>query len=302
MDLLKLTAPMTWRGTIYPVSARRATFRHNGVEHVIQYRDYERIEQLGAHGLTFSYTIPLRQNIARERYQNAFTVSMPQLFRDMLDRTPGTLFDPILNKTFTCVPRLYDDTTDVLKRDGTDAQIELRHSPPLNEEDPALADIPTLAGVTSSTRLLDDEVARADWRQEPAPEPSIDALQAADGVLSQGMAQIGKASAALHDFAFKMEKLEATCERAENPQNWGILDAARRNREAATRLNQRLTENPATKLRRMTTRSLMLLADLAREVGMTLEELLRLNPTLARLPYVPAGAIVTVRAAQPRAA
>ncbi|HEU4544352.1 MAG TPA: hypothetical protein VFR23_24690 [Jiangellaceae bacterium] len=243
----------------------------------------------------FSYTIPTRQNIARGPYQRAFSELYPKLFADMLNREPGTLFDPLLNTSFSCTPNMFDDTTDPTKRDGTDVQVEFKRDVPLGEEDTSLVNLSGVAGLTSQARSLDDEVARADWKQEPAPEPSVDALQAADGVLSQGLAQVGKATASLHDFAYKMEKLEATCDRAENPENWGIRDAARRNREAAIALNRRLTESPATKLRRLTTQTAQLVADVAKEAGMTLEELLRLNPSLARLPYIPAGTPVTIR-------
>ncbi len=301
-DVLSLLPPFEWRGAKYPVTRRRVSFRHEGVTHTIQYRDFEFIEQLGAHELTFSYTLPMRESIARGPYKNLFTVGLAVLTRDTLNREPGTLMDPILGQ-FRCVPKAFDDETDVLKRCGTDVSVEFTHTPELTAEDPAIKDLSGVAGLTSEAGALDKEVAKADWRQEPTPEPSVDILQAVDGVLAQGMAQIQKASAALHDFAFKMEKLEVSCDRAENPQNWGIRDSARRNREAAIRLDRRLTESPGQKLRRITLNSVRLISDLAREVGMTLEELLKLNPGMERLPYIPAGMLVTVRAApQPRAA
>jgi hypothetical protein len=296
VDVLKLLAKFSWRGEIYPISSRQVSFRHEGIEHTIQYRDFDFIEQLGAHGLTFRYTIPNRQNIAKGPYKQMFADGYPRLFRDMQDRTAGTLFDPLLNRIFQCVPSSWDDTTDPRKRDGTDVQVEFRHSPPLTEEDPQTVDATTVAGLTSEAGALDAEVAKADWKQEVPPEPSIDPLNFATGVVAQGLAQIQKVSASLQDFAYKMEKIEQTCDAAENPENWGIRDAARRNRESAIRLNRRLKEDPATKLRTFTTRTRALISDVASDAGMTIEELLSLNPALARLPYVPLGAVVVVRA------
>jgi len=296
VDVLKLLAKFSWRGEVYPISARNVSFRHEGVDHVIQYRDFDYIEQLGAHGLMFRYTIPLRQNVAKGPYKQMFAEGYPKLFRAMQDRTAGTLFDPLLNRVFTCVPSNWDDTTDPKQRDGTDVQVEFRHSPPLTEEDPQAVDATTVAGLTSQAGALDKEVAKADWKQEEPPEPSIDPLNFATGIVAQGLAQVQKLSASLHDFAYKMEKLEQTCDAAANPENWGIRDASRRNREAAIKLNRRLAEDPAVKLRTLVTQTRALVSDVAGDAGMTLEDLLVMNPVLARLPYVPLGTVVVVRA------
>lgn len=302
MDVLKLLPPPSWRGVKYPCSERKVGFRNEGAIHTIQYRDGDFVEMTGAHGLTFAYTFPMRESIAKGPYKKLFEVGLPQLFRDALNREAGDLFDPIYG-LFRCVPQVFDDTTDVTKRCGTDVRVEFLYSPEFTEEDPALRDLSGVAGISTEAGALDEAVARANWAQEPTPEPTVDALQAIDGVMSQGLAQIGKASASLDDLAFKLEKIEATCEKVEDPANWGIRDSARRLREATIRTNRRLTESPGQKLRRVTVRSVRLLGDLAREVGMTLEELIKLNPTLVRLPYVPAGTLVTVRAAaRPQAA
>lgn len=287
--------PLEWRGVQYPVAEREVSFQQEGARHTIQYRDGDFVDPTGAHGLTFSYLLPMRESVARGPYRHLFEQGLPQLFRDALNRDPGPLFDPIYG-SFRCIPVIYRDTSDVRKRCGTDVRVEFLYSPEVAEDDATIRDLSGVAGIIDNAGALDEEVAKADWKQEVPPEPSIDALQAADGVISQGLAQIGKASAALHDFAYKMEKLEATCDKAENPENWGIRDAARRNREAAVRLNRRLSEDPAVKLRRITTRSVKLVSTLAKEVNMTVIELLRLNPALARLPYVPAGTVVIARA------
>jgi hypothetical protein len=152
-----------------------------------------------------------------------------------------------------------------------------------------------LSGIVTDAGALDQEVARADWKQEPAPKPTVDPLQFVSGIGQQSLAEIQKTSAKLDDLAAKMDTVEKTCDKAENPQNWGIRASARRTRESALRLKARLSEDPGTKLRRITTNSAKLLAGLAQEVGMTLEGLLKLNPGLARLPFVPAGTTIVTR-------
>jgi hypothetical protein len=83
---LKLLPPLSWRGLQYPVTQRSVSFRHQGAEHTIQYRDYDFIEQLGVHGLTFSYTLPMREDIARGPYKHLFVTGLSQLLRDSLTR------------------------------------------------------------------------------------------------------------------------------------------------------------------------------------------------------------------------
>jgi hypothetical protein len=296
-DVLKLLPPFEWRGAQYPVTARRVSFRHEGVEHVIQYRDDEFIEQLGAHGLTFAYTIPCREDIARGPYKNLFVQGLPRLFRDMRSRTPDNLNDPVFG-FFRCKPTSFDDTTDPQRRDGDDVQVEFKYSPDLSEEDPEIQTNleGSITNLETDAGALDQAAAEADWAQEPSPEPTIDPIQGANGVLAQGLAQVEKVSASLDDFAAKLEALEQTCDRAENPQNWPIRASARRLREAAVRTKQRLSEDPVVKIKRVTTKSIRLISELAKEVGMTLDEFIRLNPALVRLPFVPQGTVVLTRA------
>lgn len=296
-DVLKLLPPLEWRGVQYPVTSRRVSFRHEGVEHTIQYRDFEFQEQLGVQGLTFAYTIPTREDIAKGPYKQLFVQGLPRLFRDIMNREAGELLDPELG-FFRCTPAAFDETTDVQKRDGSDVAVEFRYAPLLTDEDPEIQTNleASIQGLETDAGQLDKAVAKADWGQEPSPEPTTDPLSAANGVLAQGLAQVDKFSAKLDDAAAKLEALEKTCDRAENPQNWPIRASARRSREAVLRLKKRLSEDPIVKIKQITVKTRKLVAGVAKEVGMTVEGLLQLNPALARLPFVPAGTVVLTRA------
>jgi hypothetical protein len=288
--------PFEWRGAQYPVTARRVSFRHEGVEHTIQYRDNEFTEQLGAHGLTFSYTIPTREDIATGPYKNLFVQGLPRLFRDCFNREADDMLDPELG-FFRCIPNLFDETTDVNRRDGSDVQVEFKYRPLVDDEDPAIQTNleGSISNLETDAGAMDAAVARADWAQEPSPEPSIDFLQGVNGMMAQGLAQMEKASAQLDNYAAKLEAIEATCDKVENPQNWPLRASARRSREAVLRTKARLSEDPATKLKRITLKSQKLVVALAKELGMTLDGLLRLNPGLARLPFVRAGTAIVTR-------
>lgn len=291
-DVLKLLPPFEWRGNKYPVTARTVTFNHEAVDHILQYRDFEVIEQTGARGLTFSYSIPMREDIAKGPYKNLFTEGLPVLFRDCLDRTPGALIDQI-HGSFTCVPRTYNEDADPNKRDGVDLKIEFRKQTDVTEDEQIQP--PTLQDVTSEAGALDAEVKLANWHQEPPPEGTTDILSAINTVLFQGQRAIDKISGSMNDLAFRCEKIENTVDKLTDPKNWPLRRDARRLRDAALRIAH-IGETPGQKRAPVVTTIAMPISALAASVGMSVDQLLALNPQLSTRPIVPAGTTVRVPA------
>jgi hypothetical protein len=289
-DALKRTLLFEWRGRQYPITSRNVSFGHEGAEDRIQYRDGEFRQQLGAHSLTLRYTLPMREGIAKFPYRNLFTREYARLFADMRDRSPGLLVDPLLGP-ITCVPNLLDDTTDPRLRDGTDVQIEFRESPSLDDEQD-LKPI-SIQGLGSDAGALDKEIEKVDWEQEPSPGPTADPIDAISGVGQQASAQGGKFTAALHDYAYKMEKVEDQVERLENPDVWPLVNATRRNRAVALELSER-AKDPTKRVVQITNNYSRSLTAVAAAVGMSIEDLLELNNDLARSPTVEAGTVIKV--------
>jgi hypothetical protein len=292
-DVVALLPPFKWRGVQYPVTSRSVSFGHEGASSRIQYRDNEFIEQLGAHSLTFRYTVAMREDIAikADVYSHLFTEGLPALFRDMRDRTRGILEDPIYG-SFACVPQRFDEEIDLQRRDGVDVQIEFTHSPDI-AADFAESPNPTIQGLATDAGALDAEIKKVDWQQEPSPEPSMDAINAITGVGGQLEANVGKFTSALHDTAFKLEKIETQAKRLENPDGFHIQQAARRNRAAVTELGKR-AKDPNKRIVSVSKAYQRTISTVASEAGMTVKELTDLNPSLVRLPYVPANQPVLV--------
>lgn len=290
-DVLKLLQAFEWRGQRYPLLARSVSFSHDGARHKFQFQDDEFIEQLGAQSLTFGYTIPLREDIAKGGYTDLFLRGYPTLFRDMRNREPGFLVDPILGR-FRCVPTSFSDEVDVNKRDGTDVRVEFIHSP-----DPAAAEQaqppPTLGGISTDAGKLDAELELVNWEQEPSPEPTTDPLNLVAGIGGQIQANQGKVVAALNDFADRCEKADAALERVENPDYTPLQAALRRNRMNAIDAAKR-AQDPTKTIVRIARNQSRGVSTVAAEFGMTVEDLIKLNPSLARSPFVPAGTVINV--------
>jgi hypothetical protein len=285
-DALRLLAPFEWRGQVYPVSARDYGFRHEGSPVSIQYRDGQLYDMTGAQSPTYRYTIPMRQDIAIGTYKNLFTEALPILFAAMRDRSTGLLVDPIHGPA-KCKPQTYAESLNLGMRDGIDLEVEMVESPDLTDEDEVFKPL-SAEGLTSDAGALDEEIQRVDWQQEPSPEPTVDILDAISGVGAQIDANVGKFNSGLHKYAFQMEKIEAQAKRLENPDGWQIARSARRNRAAALKLAER-TRDPSKRVVRVLVKYGKTISGAAAEAGMTVQELIRLNPSLAALGHVPAG-------------
>jgi hypothetical protein len=291
LDVFKLVPRFSWRGVEYPLSGRSTNFAHDSVPHKLEFRNGEFIEQLGAHGLILTYSIPMREGIAVGPYKSLFTRGLLALLRAFQDKSPGELVDPFYGK-LRCVPGEWNDDTDIGKRDGTELRLSFKHSPEIGKQEPELkAEIVSAAGLISEAGALDKEAKTINWEQEPSPEPTVDIFGAVSGISSQITNQADRFAAALDDVAFRLEKTEASLDKLENPQNWRFRDSVRRNREATERIRKNYGD-PNKKIQQVVTNSIKTVSSVAKDAGLTVQELLKLNPGLAKAPIVGAGTVI----------
>lgn len=290
-DYLSLLPPLLWRGLNYPVSARSVSFTHDGVRHKFQYRDGEMVEQTGAQALTFSYTIPMRDGIARGPYRDLVTKGLPLLFADCQNRARGPLQDPFYG-TFDCVPTSYRDDTDVNKRDGTDIQVEFVRTLETGEAD-TLPDFPTVSGLISEAGALDKELSKTSFKQEASADGSNDILTQLTGIGAQIQQQGQGVSARLQGLADKMKRLDEQIDSTEDPSKWGLQQSARNVREAALRLKAK-GDNPGQRILTVTKNSARTITEVCADSLMSLPDFLRLNPDLVRSPLIPPGTPIRV--------
>lgn len=238
----------------------------------------------------------MREDLAKGPYKSLFNEGLPKLVRDCRNKEPGILFDPFYGE-FRCVPMLFDETVDIGKRDGTDVQLEFLHSPLLEDGEPLLLDnITGIQGLVSDAGLLEQEVTAADWNQEPSPQGLTDALSAINGAGQRALRTVNKTASQFDAVAFKLQQIEDTADQAENPQNWRLRDSARKARDGVVRAADRATEDPTRKVKRVLTRFAKTISAMAAESGMTILQLLELNPALRSLrgPLIPQGTKIKV--------
>ncbi len=291
-DVFRLLEHFSWRGNIYPVTNREVSFTHEGVRHKLQYRDGEVIEQTGAQALTFSYAIPMREDITRGPYSQLFSQGLPVLFADILNRTVDVLIDPVYGQ-FNCFPTSYRDNAEANKRDGVDLQVEFVRTLTVEELDtvPPVTSLSNLGA--QATRLDDDLKLATGFEQFVSEQGQTDFLSAISGAASQISANENKISASLTNASSKLQKLDRALTKLENPDNARIQNSIANLRDSANSLAQH-GNNPGQRIKTLTLAYKQTLQAVASQVGMSLVDFVKLNPSLVRNPLVPKGSKIRI--------
>ncbi len=295
----------SWRGKKYPVSQRSVSFAHESVQHKLQRRNQDLVEQTGAHNLILTYTIPMREGIFKGPYANLFTEGFPKLFADIRNKSPGELVDQFMGP-LRCVPSSWNDESDVLKTDGTDIRVEFHAAPEDGDEE--VFRFPTIQTVTSDGRELDvrmqglaagpaneaQEGALQAFKQIESEHGKTDILSAIAGVGQQIISAGERYNAGIDDLIFRAQKIEAVAEKLSNPDGWLIRDRSRTLRDSAMRAQAAVDRVVGTKNKRIKNAFSRSLASIAAAFGVSLSALLAANRHLARSPIVPPGAEVVI--------
>jgi len=291
-DLLKLLPHFSWRGNVYPVTSREVSFTHEGVRHKLQYRDGEVVEQTGAQALTFSYSIPMREDITIGPYSQLFSHGLPVLFKDILNRTVDVLIDPVYGQ-FNCFPTSYRDIAEAGKRDGVDLNVEFVRTLTIEELD-TVPDVDSLSNIGAAATRLDDELKLTPgFEQFISQQGKTDFLSAIAGAVSQIQGNEAKVSASLQNFSSKLQKLDKALTKIEDPKNARIQDAVSNLRDSANSLAQH-GNNPGQRLKTITLAYKQTIQSVAATAGMSLIDFLKLNPSLVRNPLVPKGSKIRI--------
>lgn len=294
-DVLAQLQPASWRLIAFPVSHREYGFRHEQARHKILFKDDALIESLGRENPTYSYTIPFREDIAKGPYRNLFTVVYPDFLAACLDRSRDVLEDPIHGAVQAkCVS--LREIVDVDQRDGITVEAEFIFAPDASSAVDLTTVLDSLEGARNAAGLFDQDVQRIDWRQEVPPEPTLDPFDAISSVGNQIEVASGKLSAKMHDVANRAEKAVATIDRVKNPNLAPTRVAARRLQAAALRLaEQGVGKERRHQIRSTFTQHEHTLSSVAKLLDNTPDEILGLNPSLARSPRIATNTLVRYR-------
>jgi hypothetical protein len=276
------------------MSTRDYGFTHEQAEKRFLFVAAQIVETIGRKNPTYKYVIPFREDIAKGPWKNLYTQVYPDFLDACLDQSRGVLVDPAHGALpAKCVS--LREILSVNKRDGVDVEVEFIYSPAEGDvlQDPG-ATIRTLEGAQASAGALDRAVAKVPFNQQTPPEPTISPLDAVSAVTTQVSVARNKIAAAFADAAFRVEKASASIDKLKDPTNQPIIQQAARLRDALIGFEDRADPTGVHPLRRVTTASDLTVSALASKLGMSLDDLVRLNPWLARSPFVPSGTQIRV--------
>lgn len=273
----------SFRGIALPCVDRSHQFSHEQTPHHVLYRDGVAIDMLGIQARTFRYSCPMRDGVTAG-HTSLFAKTFRLLYEAFRDKTPGFLVDQVHGRVLV-VPGAWDEQASPSKGvDGVDVSLTfVEHSPvdEVWEDDP-----PTIVDLTDQENRLDADVAVTPWtKQVPAPPVKPNILAAVAGAINQVNRTREQSRAAVLGVADKANRIEEASEKL------GIAGeptraAARRMRLDATNTANNPPRSPGD-VKRIVTSAPQGVAELAAALGMTVRELLTLNPNLGRSPNVP---------------
>jgi LysM repeat protein len=304
-DIIISLQRASWREIEFPVSSREYGFQHEQAQHRFIFRDDQLIESLGRQNPTYRYTIPFREDLAVPPWGGAhlFTRVYPDFLDACVDKSRGVLTDPAHgSRACKCVS--FREILDVNRRDGVDVEVEFIVSPAeVDFSDPlGVQVIRTLQGAADEARRFDSaasKISDADLKKLEKlrlgpPEATVNPLDFVSSVGNQVEVAGGKVSAALADAAFRVEKSTDTIDRLKNPNLAQTRRQARRLQEALLAFEESTDPTGTRPLRKVTNTANRTVSEVARLLGMTTQELIRLNPHLARSPLVKANTEIRV--------
>lgn len=286
-DQLSKLRVATFRGAKFPYTQRRADHAWQNTEHGIAYRDGQLVDTTGGRNWAYVFTVPFREGVTVQPWANLFTVGLPAFLKLYQEGLEGELIDPI-HGSVTVKPASWTENLDVARRDGEDVEIAFIKSPSLIAAE-EVTQIPPPAAVEAAASRLDDLVESVDWEQLDPPEPTVDPLSAIYGVGAQIDGEQERVAGKLSGISDRGNAVLNQAERLEDGESRSeVLRDASRLRITARRAADKAA-TPGRTVSTVIVRSGMSIAALAQLLGMTLEDLLKANPSLATSPRVPPG-------------
>lgn len=304
-DVLQQLGEAAWRGIQFPLAKWEFGFSQDQESHRFIFRDEQLIESLGLTNPTYRYMIPFREDIARGPHKNLFTQVWPQFLAAALDRTKGILLDPF-NGPVQCKLASLAATGEPNRRDGIDVEANFVTAPDEDfnrtELGTQLSSIQGAEGMQHaldqnlSSSDLDDATKKklADLNKEASPA-TLNPLQFATGAVNQVEVAGNKIAAQFGQVAIQAQTLDDGVRRLLRPDLAPIRSNARMLQLAALDLAKAPLGGNASRnkpIRLYVVQNDIGALSLAAKLGMSSQDLVKLNPTIARDTTVSAGSTV----------
>lgn len=300
MAVLDLLREFKWRGKGYPLSSLRTMLAQDLAEHKYWGKDGARVESTGRAPLVFDVVIPFRNGIAKGRSESWGTL-YPDAYRaflvDFADKSIGVFDHPELGE-IACKCRSAESTLEASRRDGQDVHaIFIETIVPINDTSP-FADPSPAAGAQQAGFDMDLALKTITPPLTPVQpttfkpnfSDSIRSILAVGDTVSLLSKQVGGKFAELK---YRADQIETSALGAKNSLLWPLIANAEKIKHVANsgQRGRLLQQQRGTSIYIVPQRTTLaaLVIDIPEA---TLNDLIRLNPSLPAQPAVEAKTVV----------
>lgn len=289
LDVKSTLIAFSFRGIQVPCISTRYGFSQEAASQKYLFKDEGLIQSLGRTNQTFSYELLFDQAVAIPGYEDLFVSTLAEFIDACKDSSAGVLEDPIHGALpAKCASLSY--VNDSIQRSGIVVSAEFIHAP-ADTTSTNPTEIITPLGVSSAAGAFDNLAAKVDWQQEPSPEPTVDILDALTILPNAIDMNINKVAAGMERIRAKMDKVQRSLERVGDVKNWAVWRASQ-NLKAAAIQTQRNLGADGKLVRQYITKQETTFTGLTKILKNSTQDLLRLNPRLARRTTILANTVV----------
>lgn len=292
--------PCSFRGIQFPITNMSINVSHDMAEHRYYGLSAANVEMTGLNPLTIDAEIPLVNGIApgkNERWGKLFPDVFQQLLSAFMDKTTGYLDTPFA-AGLSVKPVSFDYKHDAQVRDGVMATV--RWIETIDVDVPTNVSLADINLVRLAAINLDAERVPGD-RLIDDPSRSISFEQLVNeiaGIADTATSKFEMISNKPDAILYRLGKVKDSIERAGNAGTWAVREAVERVEDAINELNRLPAEAEALVLGKPTMRFRvpykMTLSQVALLSTNSVDELLRLNPRLAKSPRILEGTVIRV--------
>ncbi len=293
LDVFSKFLEASWRDLPFPCGQMAFGFEQQHVHHLYPDRDAGFIESTGRNPASYKMTAIFRNGVAGSKL--LFPVKWQEFVGACLDRRVGVLVHPVMGK-LNAKLKSFQTSWDPGRRDGCDVELEFVEASNTEDELADLFKVNQIGNCVSIARDLDGPIGAI----SPVPEipeslkPSIlDSMKQLSGALTQFKQGLGNVTGLIDGYMGAVADLTDTISALDDPANYPIIDGLLRLFTALADTSRTSTQKakPTTQVQVQQASDL---ASLASFFGMSIDDLLQLNPALASRTSVAAGAAVFV--------
>lgn len=293
-SLFKGLNKFSFAGIAMPCRERAQRFQQGLIQQEIVDGKFRNVTVNCPENDVFSFKIPASEYFAKGPYKQLYTKVLREFIAAcrLSAFTPATLVDPERGEVLAKCSSV-EALLSYQNQSGEDLSVDFVESPELGKDPVRLQGRAALSQAVDLAGALDAQIAAVPVPPDAErPKPFVNPLRQINGLAQQGLQTQARIGSRVDDVSASIQELEDTQKEASDPERIAINRSMRNLR--STLRDSQIVQDPVRVVRNITVAASVTVSSVAANAGMSIAELLQLNPALARNPKVPAGSSVLV--------